>query len=143
MDSITQHIKSLFDDKDRRVLVLTWTAFTLYGYDHAMMSLINTNHDYLQCMGIDAKSPYVGFIVAVYYVGCSAGADLFSRLADKKGRKIGIYLCLATASLGNLIMFLAGIGGAYGALVAMLLGRIVMGLGVGGVDSVTTIYTSE
>jgi len=107
------------------------------------MSLINTNYDYLSTMGIAEESPQVGVIVSVYYLGCAIGAVIFSYLADKYGRKAALFGCLATASLGNLIMFVAGLGYSQGALAVMYLGRVVMGLGVGGVDSVVPVYSSE
>ena len=108
-----------------------------------MMSLINTNYDYLHTMGIGEEDPQVGLIVSVYYLGCAFGAVLFSWLADQYGRKPGLFGCLATASLGNLIMFVSGLGYSRGALFAMYLGRVIMGLGVGGVDSVVPVYSSE
>ena len=97
------------------------------------MSLINTNYSYLSTMGIGEEDPLVGVIVSVYYLGCAVGAVLASRFADAKGRKPGIFACLATASLGNLMMFVAGFGGMGQnvALGTMMAGRIVMGLGVG------------
>ena len=108
-----------------------------------MMSLINTNYDYLATMGISEASPQVGVIVSVYYLGCAVGAVLFSWLADEYGRKLGLLTCLSTACLGNLIMFASGLGYSRGALVVMYTGRVVMGLGVGGVDSVIPTYSSE
>ena len=108
-----------------------------------MMSLINTNQDYLNTMGIAGDDPQVGVIVSVYYLGCAFGAVLFSWMADKYGRKPGLFGCLATASLGNLIMFVSGLGYSKGALVVMYIGRVVMGIGVGGVDSVVPVYSSE
>ena len=119
------------------------TAIALYGYDQGMMSLINTNSDYLTTMGITEESPLVGVIVSIYYLGCAVGAILFSWTADRFGRKTALFSCLATASLGNLIMFVAGLGFRTGALPVMFLGRVVMGLGVGGVDSVVPVYSSE
>ncbi|GAM82450.1 hypothetical protein ANO11243_004300 [Dothideomycetidae sp. 11243] len=136
-------IKGLFTDKQRQVVVFSATAIALYGYDQGMMSLINTNQSYLQTMGIKEESPVVGIIVSVYYLGCAAGAVLFSWMADRYGRKPGLFGCLATASLGNLIMFVAGLGLKQGALAVMILGRVIMGLGVGGVDSVVPVYSSE
>ncbi|KAK3690592.1 hypothetical protein LTR37_019088 [Vermiconidia calcicola] len=94
-------------------------------------------------MGIAGDDPQVGVIVSVYYLGCAVGAVLFSWLADKHGRKPGLFGCLATTSLGNLIMFIAGLGYSRGAIGVMYLGRIVMGIGVGGVDSVVPVYSSE
>lgn len=98
------------------------------------MSLINTNYSYLQTMGIGEESPLVGVIVSVYYLGCAVGAVIASRFADAKGRKPGIFACLATSSFGNLLMFVAGLGGQgnhTAALTVMIIGRVVMGLGVG------------
>lgn len=108
-----------------------------------MMSLINTNKDYLSTMGIAEEDPQVGVIVAVYYLGCSVGAVFFSWFADQYGRKPALFGCLAMTSLGNLISFIAGLGYSKGALPVMYVGRVVMGWGVGGVDSVVPVYSSE
>lgn len=108
-----------------------------------MMSLINTNQDYLSTMGIPEEDPLVGVIVSVYYLGTAVGAVIFSFLADRYGRKISLFLCLATTSLGNLIMFVSGLGFSSGAMACMFVGRVVMGLGVGGADSVVPVYSSE
>ena len=118
-------------DKKFQVVMFASTAVALYGYDQGMMSLINTNKNYLMTMGISEEDPLVGIIVSVYYLGCAVGAILFSRFADYAGRKYGIFVCLATASLGCLMMFVAGLGDSKGALAVMLAGRVVMGLGVG------------
>lgn len=108
------------------------------------MSLINTNHDYLRTMGLQSTSPVVGAIVAVYYLGCAVGSVIFSKLADKLGRKKSIFGCLATAALGNFIMFVTGLGSwKQGTLTSMIVGRVIMGLGVGGIDAVIPIYSSE
>lgn len=143
MSFIADHVRAAYHDKQTHVVLFSSTAIALYGYDQGMMSLINTNYDYLATMGIADSSPLVGIIVAVYYLGCAVGAVLFSKLADKFGRKKSIFLCLATASLGNFIMFIAGLGYKRGALGVMLAGRVVMGLGVGGIDSVIPTYSSE
>lgn len=107
------------------------------------MSLINTNYSYLSTMGIKEDGALVGIIVSVYYLGCAVGAVLFSKIADRFGRKKSIFACLATASLGNAIMFIAGLAGMGGALETMFVGRVVMGLGVGGIDSVIPTYSAE
>jgi MFS family permease len=74
-----------------------------------MMSLINTNYSYLETMQISKASPIVGIIVSVYYLGCAIGAVIASWLADREGRKPSIFTCLATTSLGNLLMFISGL----------------------------------
>ena len=132
-----------FEDKTSEVTLFSSTAIALYGYDQGMMSLINTNRDYLSTMGIAEKDPLVGVIVSVYYLGCAVGAVLASLFADKRGRKPSIFACLAVTALGNLMMFVAGLGYYNGARIMMFLGRIVMGLGVGGIDAVIPVYSSE
>lgn len=107
------------------------------------MSLINTNYNYLNTMGIAGDDPQVGIIVSVYYLGCAVGAVIFSWIADQYGRRPALFGCLLMSSIGNLIMFVAGLGYSRGALAVMYLGRVVMGLGVGGVDSVVPVYSSE
>ena len=130
-------------DKKHEVVLFSSTAIALYGYDQGMMSLVNTNYDYLETMGIGEEDPLVGIIVSVYYLGCAVGAVLASLLADMRGRKPSIFVCLAVTALGNLIMFASGLGFKQGAMPMMFLGRIVMGLGVGGIDSVIPVYSSE
>ncbi|KAL1304711.1 hypothetical protein AAFC00_003659 [Neodothiora populina] len=135
--------KEFYNDKVKQVVLFSSTAIALYGYDQGMMSLINTNHDYLKTMGIGAEDALVGVIVSIYYLGTAVGAVIFSEIADRYGRKPALFGCLATSSLGNLFMFIAGLGYTRGALAVMFAGRIIMGLGVGGVDSVVPIYSSE
>lgn len=127
-------------DKKFQVVMFASTAVALYGYDQGMMSLINTNNNYLATMGISEEDPMVGIIVSVYYLGCAVGAIGFSRFADYAGRKAGIFACLATASVGGIMMFVAGLGYSKGALAVMLVGRIVMGFGVGESDRFPHIY---
>lgn len=45
------------------MVLFSSTAIALYGYDQGMMSLINTNKDYLSTMGLAEESPQVGVIV--------------------------------------------------------------------------------
>ncbi|KAL9124894.1 MAG: hypothetical protein Q9217_005831 [Psora testacea] len=136
-------LKEAFMDKKTEIVLFSSTAIALYGYDQGMMSLINTNYDYLDTMGIRGDDPVVGIIVSVYYLGCAVGSVFASLLADKSGRKPSIFACLAVTALGNLLMFVAGMGFDKSAMAVMFLGRIIMGLGVGGIDAVIPVYSSE
>ncbi|KAI1080125.1 general substrate transporter [Whalleya microplaca] len=138
--------------KKNEIVIFSSTAIALYGYDQGMMSLINTNRSYLRTMAITADSAMVGVIVAIYYLGCTVGAVLASFWADKKGRKPSISACLVTSMIGNLLMFISGISGlrpngsdpwAGAARASMLIGRVVLGLGVGGIDATIPVYSSE
>ena len=138
-----QAIKRAVMNKQSQVTAFSSTAIALYGYDQGMMSLINTNYSYLSTMGIGEEDPLVAVIVSVYYLGCAVGAVLSSKLADKRGRKPGMFACLVTSVIGNLLMFFSGLGYSKGAIAVMLVGRFVMGLGVGGIDAVVPVYSSE
>ncbi|GAP87997.1 putative MFS monosaccharide transporter [Rosellinia necatrix] len=135
--------------KKREIVIFSSTAIALYGYDQGMMSLVNTNRSYLRTMNIADHSPVVGIIVSVYYLGCTIGAVVASDWADKKGRKPAIWACLVATMLGNVLMFVAGMGlhgsnpwnGA--AIAFMIVGRIIIGIGVGGIDATIPLYSSE
>ena len=58
-----------------QIVAFSSSAIALYGYDQGMMSLINTNYNYLDTMGIAEDDPQVGVIVSVYYLGCAVGAS--------------------------------------------------------------------
>ena len=55
-------------DDISQVVLFSSTAIALYGYDQGMMSLINTNKDYLSTMGLEEESPQVGVIVVCVYL---------------------------------------------------------------------------
>ncbi|KAF4633055.1 hypothetical protein G7Y89_g5065 [Cudoniella acicularis] len=113
------------------------------------MSLINTNYNYLDTMQISKESLIVGIIVSIYYLCCALGAVIASWFADKEGRRPSIFFCLATTSLGNILMFISGLSlhgsspWKRGAIGCMVTGRIIMSLGVGGIDAVVLVYSSE
>jgi hypothetical protein len=68
MSILVDHAKQAYNDKQTQVVIFSSTAIALYGYDQGMMSLINTNYDYLRTMGIGQDSALVGVVVAVYYL---------------------------------------------------------------------------
>ncbi|ORY76598.1 general substrate transporter [Protomyces lactucae-debilis] len=129
----------------RRVVIFSSLALALYGFDQGMLSLVNTNTDYLHTMGLAKESPMVGVIVSVYYLAAAVGALLASKVADTRGRKTAIYCSLILTTLGNLIMFTAGLGplAKVSPLATMIVGRVVLGLGIGGIDAVIPVYSSE
>ncbi|KAI1379245.1 general substrate transporter [Hypoxylon crocopeplum] len=135
--------------KKNIIVTFSSIAIALYGYDQGMMSLVNTNQSYLRTMGIPSDSIWVGMIVGIYYIGCIFGAVAASWIADKMGRKSSIIACLAFSMIGDFVMVIDGLswtsdktwGGL--SLPFMVAGRFILGLGVGGIDAVIPIYSSE
>ncbi|KAI1391878.1 general substrate transporter [Hypoxylon trugodes] len=132
------------------IVVFSSLAIALYGYDQGMMSMVNTNYSYLSTMGIEDTSILLGVIVAIYYIGCTFGAIVASHFADSRGRKWAVVMCLFASIFGNLLMFIPGIYPIKEddtwkgwSLRLMLIGRFVLGLGVGGIDAVIPVYSSE
>ena len=122
---------SRYLSKQQEVVLFSSTAVALYGYDQGMMSLVNTNYDYLNTMGISGESPWVGVIVSVHYIGTAMGAFLGSWWANKKGRRASIFTGIATASVGNILMFITGLGAVGSGKSLMIIGRLIMGIGIG------------
>lgn len=118
-------------DKKAQIVLFSSTAIALYGYDQGMMSLVNTNYHYLSTMGLEKESPQVGVIVSVYYLAAALGAVIFSKTADMYGRKMAIYVSLSMTIIGDLLMFLAGLGklANVSPIATMYAGRLVLGLG--------------
>jgi sugar porter (SP) family MFS transporter len=113
-------------------LVIVLGSF-LFGYDTGVVSgaLLFIKQDF----GLSAFQQ--SSVVSVLLLGAVVGALFTGRVADRVGRR---------ATLGTLaIVFIVGI--ALAALAngyaMLMLGRIVMGLGVGGVSSIVPTYLSE
>ncbi|TYJ51649.1 hypothetical protein B9479_007769 [Cryptococcus floricola] len=130
---------------------LTWmvtfvagTGFTLFGYDQGVMSGLLTlpsfEAQFPQTAGGFAGSSTAtlqSFMVAIYELGCMAGALSNIWIGDKLGRR-------HTIALGGFIMFIGSILQAAAVNYAMMLvARIITGLGNGLLTSTVPAYQSE
>jgi MFS transporter, SP family, galactose:H+ symporter len=112
----------------RRGVVITPGSF-LFGYDTGVVSgaLLFIRCDF----GLDALQQ--GSVVSVLLLGAIVGALLTGRVADRTGRR---------KTLGYLaVLFVVGIAIAAWATGywMLLVGRVVMGLGVGGVSATVAL----
>src|ERR1700760_1927504 len=131
-NSLVDFSKEALQKVGRYALVIAIGSF-LFGYDTGVVSgaLLFIKQDF----GLTAFQQ--GAVVSVLLLGAIAGALTVGRFMDRVGRK---------ATLG-LVALMFGAGIAVAALAngfAMLLvGRVIMGLGVGGVSVCVPTYLSE
>ncbi|KAG2356359.1 general substrate transporter [Suillus spraguei] len=123
--------------------LLAGLAILFYGYDQGVMSQVNLNEDYLKLMGIypttgnSRNLAALGGIVSVYYGGSLMGALLGGSIADRSGRITAIILGVVISIIGAIFQASAM------SITWMCCARVVTGLGVGAIDAVIPVWSSE
>ncbi|EGN99600.1 hypothetical protein SERLA73DRAFT_72404 [Serpula lacrymans var. lacrymans S7.3] len=123
--------------------LLAGLAILFYGYDQGVMSQVNLNDNYLQLMGIypttgnSRNLAALGGIVSVYYGGSLIGALIGGTIADRSGRITAIILGVLTSIIGAVFQSSAM------NITWMCCARVVTGLGVGAIDAVIPVWSSE
>jgi MFS family permease len=106
----------------------------LFGYDTGVIGGVLPNI----ADEFHLDSPFSkGLVVAVLLAGAAVGALLAGRLADRLGRRRLVLLTSATFVVGTAVASLAP------ALVVLLLGRFVIGMGVGAASFGVPLYIGE
>ena len=82
-------------------------------------------------------SVLVGTVVAIYTIGCLIGALASSYVANPLGRRSAIVMFAMIAAVGAVLQ-----GSSFG-IGQIVTGRIISGLGVGGVNSVVPVWQAE
>ena len=111
-------------------------GFLLFGYDQGVMSGVVISAPWLAQMS-HPSSLMVGTITALYDVGAFAGAICAAFTAEPLGSKRTLMLGVGVLCVGGLVM-----GASFGR-VQFMLARVVTGVAVGYITSVTPIYQSE
>lgn len=79
----------------------------------------------------------IGTVVAVYTLGCLLGALGVAPIGNRIGRRKSLMAAAAVASVGIILQASAH------SLAQLLVGRIISGVGNGGVNSVVPVWQSE
>jgi hypothetical protein len=111
------------------ILSLAGCAIMFFGYDASVMSLVNTNTDYLRLMGAASgskrDSAAIGGLVSLWFLGFGTGAIFVGHYADRIGR-------LKTIELGCLWGLLgAALQASAQNFTWMAFARIIGGVGCG------------
>lgn len=136
--------------KNRRVYLLTSVAYLgslLFGYDTGVMGSVLALKSFKKDFGLPTDSS--GFasaknadvssnVVSLLTAGCFFGAIFAAFLNEKFGRRYSLMLFSVVFLIGAAVQTAAhhNLGMIYG-------GRVVAGLGIGGMSSITPVFVSE
>jgi MFS family permease len=112
------------------------SGFLLFGYDQGVMSGIVISKYWLSSMGTPSTL-LIGTITALYDVGAFVGAICAAFTAEPLGRKRTLLLGAAIVVLGAILM------GSSQKRPQFMVARVITGIGIGYVTSVTPVYQSE
>ncbi|KAI9358821.1 general substrate transporter [Pilaira anomala] len=116
--------------------LLAAIGFLLFGYDQGVMSGVVANELFIETMG-NPNSGLMGAIVALYEIGCMAGALSTGRVGDMLGRRKTIrYGCLILC-VGAIIQT-AAVNAPM-----MIVARIITGIGNGMNTATIPVYQAE
>jgi len=117
----------------RRVLLLVFLAWVVDAADSTMYSLTlpQVREEF------DLSLPTMGLIASLFLCGSVLGALLIPIIADRRGRRIGMCICISIFSV-----FTGVVGIAHHAWVVAL-GRFFTGAGAGGEWPIGAAYLSE
>ncbi|CEP12021.1 hypothetical protein [Parasitella parasitica] len=120
----------------RASTLLAAIGFLLFGYDQGVMSGVVANELFIDTMG-NPNSGLMGAIVALYEIGCMAGALSTGRVGDWLGRR-------KTIRYGCLILIIGAIlqTAAVNAPM-MIVARIITGVGNGMNTATIPVYQAE
>ena len=112
------------------------SGFLLFGYDQGVMSGVVISKIWLAQMD-HPSTIMLSTITALYDVGAVFGAIGAAVVGDRLGRKRTLMLGCSVLIVGTILMT------ASYERIQMMFGRVLTGLGIGFITSVTPVYQSE
>ncbi|KAG9309221.1 general substrate transporter [Chiua virens] len=111
-------------------------GFWLFGYDQGVMSGVVVSQSWLAQMGYPS-TVMIGTITSLYDIGAALGAIAAASSSERLGRKHTLIFGATILIIGSVLM-----GSAF-ERIQMMVGRIITGIGIGYITSVTPVYQSE
>ncbi|KAI9042779.1 sugar porter family MFS transporter [Aspergillus affinis] len=136
--------------KNYRVYILTTVAYSgslLFGYDTGVMGSVLAMDSFKRDFGLPLDSD--GFssssnaqvssnVVSLLTAGCFFGAIAAAFLNDRLGRRYSLMVFTMVFLVGAALQV-----GAHHEIGLIYAGRVVAGLGIGGMSSITPVYVGE
>ncbi|KOG99158.1 hexose transporter HXT4 DI49_2499 [Saccharomyces eubayanus] len=117
----------------------------VFGWDTGTISGFVAQTDFIRRFGMKhhdgthyLSKVRTGLIVAIFNIGCAFGGIILSKLGDMYGRKMGLIVVVVIYIIGIIIQ-IASIDKWY----QYFIGRIISGLGVGGIAVLSPMLISE
>ncbi|KAG2420040.1 hypothetical protein HFD88_004838 [Aspergillus terreus] len=136
--------------KNYRVYVLTTVAYLgslLFGYDTGVMSSVLALDSFKNDFGLptgsdgfsdSANAQVSSNVVSLLTAGCFFGAIFAAFLNDRLGRRYSLMIFALVFLIGAALQV-----GAHHAIGLIYAGRVVAGLGIGGMSSITPVFVGE
>lgn len=118
------------------ISTLTALSFMLIGYDNGVIGGLTNAPSWNRTFDSPTGSA-LSTIVAIYEIGCFAGAILTFAIGERLGRKKTIRMGAAWMTVGCLLQTFA-----FGRT-QMLIGRVVSGIGMGSINSTAPVLQAE
>ncbi|KAK7428301.1 hypothetical protein QQZ08_005198 [Neonectria magnoliae] len=142
------------DDVELVEAPVTWKAYLMcafasfggifFGYDSGYINGVNGSHNFIEQVegkGAEALSDsHTSLITSILSCGTFFGALIAGDLADRIGRKWTVIMGCLIYAVGVAIQMITGEGDA---LAAIVVGRLVAGVGVGFESAIVILYMSE
>lgn len=117
----------------------------VFGWDTGTISGFVNLSDFLQRFGQRSKDGVyylskvrMGLIVSIFNIGCAIGGIILSKIGDIYGRRIGLVAVTVIYVVGILIQICS-----FNKWYQYFIGRIISGLGVGGISVLSPMLISE
>ena len=117
----------------------------VFGWDTGTISGFVNQSDFLRRFGqVNSEGEHylskvrMGLIVAIFNVGCAIGGIILSRIGDVYGRRVGLITVVIIYVVGILIQICS-----FDKWYQYFIGRIISGLGVGGISVLSPMLISE
>ncbi|KAF8436605.1 major facilitator superfamily domain-containing protein [Boletus edulis BED1] len=111
-------------------------GFWLFGYDQGVMSGVVISQPWLKQMG-NPSTVMIGTITSLYDIGAALGAIAAASSSERLGRKQTLIFGAIILIIGSVLM-----GSAF-ERIQMMVARVITGIGIGYITSVTPVYQSE